>query len=95
MARGTLLLCNHLNPQLSITLRNYTLIDDLFVIDLVDTDIILHIQLMETLDQYTQSFKRMDFSFETDGKKVLLRGVSNRGPREVTIKKTRQFLHKT
>lgn len=42
---------------------------------------------METLDQYTQSFKRMDFSFKIDGKKVLLRGMSNKGSREVIIKK--------
>ena len=66
---------------------NYTMIDDLFVMDLVDTDIILGIQWLETLDQYTQNFKRMDFSFEIDYKKVLLRGISNKGSREVTIKK--------
>ena len=66
---------------------NYTLAGDFFVIDLVDTDIILGIQWLETLDQYSQSFKRMDFSFETDGKKVLLRGMPNKGSREVTIKK--------
>ena len=66
---------------------NYTMADDFFVIDLVDTDIFLGIQWLETLDQYTESFKRMDFSFETDGKKVLLRGMSNKGSKEVTIKK--------
>lgn len=74
-------------PRLKICMRNYTLTDDFFAIDLVDTEIILGIQWMETLDQYTQSFERMDFSFETDGKKVLLRGMSNKGSREVTIKK--------
>ena len=46
---------------------------------------------METFDQYTQSFKRMEFSFEIDGKKVLLRGVSNKGSKEVTIKKMEEF----
>ena len=87
VAGGTLLPCTHVIPRLQISMRNYTLTDDFFVIDLVDTDIILGIQWLETFDQYTQSFKRMNFSFETDGKKVLLRGMSNKGSREVTIKK--------
>jgi len=84
---GTLLPFTHVIPQLQISMGNYTLIGDFFFIDLVDTDIIVGIQWLETLDHYTQSFKRMDFSFETDDKKVLLRGMSKKGSREVTIKK--------
>lgn len=38
---------------------------------------------METLDEYTQSFKRMDFTFVVDGKKVVLRGMANEGLKEV------------
>ena len=38
---------------------------------------------METLDEYTQSFKRMDFNFFVNGKKVVLRGMANDGPKEV------------
>ena len=71
---------------------NYTLTNHFFVIDLVDTDIILDIQWLETLDQYTQRFKRMYFSFEMDGKKMLLRGMSNKGLREVTINKMEAIL---
>ncbi|XP_057871791.2 uncharacterized protein LOC131078113 [Cryptomeria japonica] len=52
-----------------------------------DTDVILGIQWMETLNQYTQSFKRMEFSFEVDGKKVVLRRMSNGGPREISTKR--------
>lgn len=62
-AGGTLLPCTHVIPWLQISMGNYTLANDFFVIDLVDIDIILSIQWLETLDQYTQSFKRMDFSF--------------------------------
>ena len=87
VAGGTLLPCTHVIPRLQISMGNYTLANDFFFIDLVDTDIILGIQWLETFDQYTQSFKRIDFSFETDGKKVLLRGMSNKGSRDVTIKK--------
>ena len=88
---GTLLPCTHVIPWLQISMGNYTLTDDFFVIYLVDTNIILGIKWLGTLDQYTRSFKRMEFSFEIDGKKVLLRGVSNKGSKEVTIKKMEEF----
>ena len=39
---------------------------------------------METLDEYTQSFKRMDFTFVVNGKKVVLCGMANEGPKEVS-----------
>lgn len=50
VARGNLLSCTHLVSQLSITMGNYTMTNDFFVIDLDDTDVILGIQWMETLD---------------------------------------------
>lgn len=87
VAGDNLLSCTHLVPQLSITMGNYTMTDDFFVVDLDEMDVILGIQWMETLDQYTQSFKRMEFSFEVDGRKVVLRGMSNGGPREISAKR--------
>ena len=46
-------------------------------------EVILGILWMETLDEYTQSFKRMDFTFVVDGKKVVLRKMANEGSKEV------------
>lgn len=53
VARGNLFSCTHLVPQLSITIGSHTLIDDFFVVDLDDIEVILGIQWMETLDEYT------------------------------------------
>ena len=39
---------------------------------------------METLDEYTQGFKQMDFTFVVDGKKVVLCGMTNAGRKEVS-----------
>ena len=64
----------HLVPKLSITMVNHTVTEDFFIVDLADMEVILGIQWMEALDEYTQSFKRMDFTFVVDGKKVVLRG---------------------
>ena len=38
---------------------------------------------METLDEYTQSFKRMNFTFFVNGKKVVLHRMENEGLKEV------------
>ena len=58
-------------------MENHTVIEDFFIVDLDDMEVILGIQWMETLDEYTQSFKRMDFTFVVDGKKVVLCGMAN------------------
>ena len=50
---GTFLPCMHLVPQLSITMANHTVTDDFFIVDLADMEVILGIQWMETLDEYT------------------------------------------
>ena len=51
IARGTLLPCTHLVPQISITIENYTVTEDFFIVDLNDMEVILGIQWMETLDE--------------------------------------------
>ena len=48
------------------------MVEDFFIVDLADMEVILGIQWMETLDEYTQSFKQMKFTFVVDGKKVVL-----------------------
>ena len=41
---GTLLPSTHVIPRLSITMGNYIVMDAFFLIDLLDTDIILGVQ---------------------------------------------------
>ena len=65
-------------------MANYTVTEDFFRVDLDDMEVILGIQWMETLDEYTQSFKWMDFTFVVDGKKVVLHRMANKGPKEVS-----------
>ena len=43
VARGTLLPCTHLVPQLSITMANHTMTKDFFIVDLDDLEVILGI----------------------------------------------------
>lgn len=53
VAGGNLLPCTHLVLQLSITMGNYIVTNDFFMVYLDDTYVILGIQCMETLEQYT------------------------------------------
>ena len=53
VAGGTSLPCMHLVPQLSITMANHTVIKDFFIVNLANMEVILGIQWMETLDEYT------------------------------------------
>ena len=64
-------------------MANHIVTEDFFIVELDDMEVILGIQWMETLDGYTQSFKRMDFTFFVNGKKVVLRGMANEGPKIV------------
>ena len=63
VARGTFLPCTYLVPQLSITMANDTLTKGFFIVDLADMEVILGIQWMETLDEYTQEFQVNGFHF--------------------------------
>jgi len=65
-------------------MANHTVTKDFFIVDLDDIEVILGIQWMDTLDAYTQSFKRMNFTFVVDGKKVVLCGIANKEPKEVS-----------
>ena len=62
---------------------NHTTTED-FIVNLDDMEVILGIQWMETLDEYTQSLKPMYFTFVVDGKKVVLCRIENEGPKEVS-----------
>ena len=64
---------------------NHTVTEDFFIVDLANMEFILGIQWMETLDEYTQSFKRMDFTFIVDRKKIVLHGMAKEGPKEVFV----------
>ena len=57
VAGGNLLSCTNLVQQHTITMGNHTVTKYFFVVYLDDMEVILGIQCMETLDEYTQCFK--------------------------------------
>jgi len=66
---------------LELTLGNYTLTDDFYIVDLAYTHVVLGIQWLYSLGDIHMNYKdmRMDFH-EKDGKRVVLRGMSTCSP---------------
>jgi hypothetical protein len=73
--------------RLVVTLGNYTLTDDFYVVDLADTNIVLGVQWLHSLGEITMNYQVMEMKFNTtNDKKVVLRGMSNGGPKIVSTK---------
>ena len=46
-------------PKLNITLGNYSLIDDFFVVDVPDTNVVLGVQWLHSIDKYSIVYRTM------------------------------------
>jgi hypothetical protein len=85
---GRTIACDRYIPQMSLTLGRYTLTHDFYVVDILDTNIILGVQWLSTLGPITTNYKTMEMSFNTEeGRRVTLKGMTGDSPRVVTIKK--------
>ena len=72
---------------MKLTLGRHDLAQDFYVMDLLDTNIILGVQWLSTLGPITTNYKTMEMSFtEETGKKVVLRGMTGNRPRLVIEK---------
>jgi hypothetical protein len=73
--------------RLVVTLGNYTLTNNFYLVDLANTDIFLGIQWLDSLWEITINYKVTKMKFNTkNDKKVVLRGMSNGGPNIVSTK---------
>ena len=82
-------------PDLEVKLRNYTVRDTFYVVDLSETDVVLGVQWMITLGKITTNYQTLEMGFrDHDGKKVVLRGMSTGASRIVSTKRMeRIFRH--
>ena len=88
VADGYTLECTHMIKGLHVTLGNYTLTDDFYVVDLVDTNIVLGIQWLYSLGDIKMNYQIMRMEFrDKEGRRVVLRGMNTDPPRIVTTKR--------
>jgi hypothetical protein len=95
VADGHTMECLDRVPDLEIKLGNYTMRDTFYVVDLSDTDVVLGVQWMITLDKITTNYQTLEMGLrDSDRKRVVLRGMSTGAPRTVSSKRMeRIFRH--
>jgi hypothetical protein len=85
---GHVMPCTQKIPQLFLTLGNYTVTDDFYIVDLQDTNVILGVQWLVSIGKHLVDYQAMEMEFKAaDGRKVVLRGMSNDAPRIVSAKR--------
>jgi hypothetical protein len=88
VACGSTMPCDRYIPSMKLTLGRHELVQDVYVMDLPDTNIILGVQWLNTLGPITTNYKTMEMSFtEEGGRKVVLRGMTGNSTKVVMAKR--------
>jgi hypothetical protein len=88
VAGGSTMPYNRYIPGMKLTLGRHELVQDVYMMDLPDTNIILGVQYLSTLGPITTNYKTMEMSFVGEGgQKVVLRGMIGNSARVVTAKR--------
>jgi hypothetical protein len=75
-------------PWMTLSLGNYTITDDFFVVKVPDTNVVLGVRWLYSLGKYSTKYQTMEMEFQgQDGKRVVLRGMNTYPPKVVTTKK--------
>jgi hypothetical protein len=75
-------------PYLEVNLGNYTMRDTFYVVELANTDVVLGVQCLITLGKISTNYQTLDMGFKnSEGKKIVLRGMSSGEPRIVSTKR--------
>jgi hypothetical protein len=84
---GRTMPCEKYIPKMSLTLGRYSLTHDFYVMDLPNTNVILGVQWLSTLEPITTNYNTMEMSFKyKEGKRVTLKGMIENTPRVVSTK---------
>jgi hypothetical protein len=85
---GSTMPCNRYIPGMNLTLGRHDLVQDVYVMDLPDTNIILGVQWLSTLGPITTNYKTMEMSFtEEGGRKVVIQGMTDNSTKVITTKR--------
>jgi hypothetical protein len=88
VASGSTMPCDRYISGMKLTLGRHELIQDVYVMNLPDTNIILGVQWLNTLGPITTNYKTMEMSFtEEGGRKVVLRSMTRNATKVVMTKR--------
>ena len=78
------MLCTWVVKKLKMTLGDYKLCDEFYVVGIGETELVLGVQSLHSIGGYYMNHQTMEFKFYSNWKEVLLRGLSNGGPKVVS-----------
>ena len=88
VASESIMPCDRYIMGMNLTLGRHNLIQDVYVMDLSNTNIILGVQWLNTLGPITTNYKNMEMSFtEEGGRKIILQGMTGNVAKVVTAKR--------
>jgi hypothetical protein len=67
VAGGSTMPCDRYIPGMTLTLGGHELVQDVYLMDLPDTNIILGVQWLNLLGPITANYKTMEMSFTEEG----------------------------
>ena len=56
--------CNTWAPKLQVTIGNYTFVDIFYVVDVVDTNVVLGVQWMYYIGEHTLNYQIPEINFK-------------------------------
>jgi len=81
VAYGYNMICTHRIRRLYVTLENYTLTNEFYVVDLADTNMVLGVQWLYSLGYFKMNYHIMRMeSIDQGGQRVILIVMSSREP---------------
>jgi hypothetical protein len=93
-ARGHVLPCTKRIQQMELILGVHEMKDDFYVVNVGDIDMVLGVQWLHSLGEYTTNYQTMELKFKKDGKEVVLKGLSMNGPMVVSTKRMGRSFHR-
>ena len=69
--------CSKWIPKLQLTIGDYTVIGNFYVVNVVDTNMVLGVQWLLSIGEHSANYKVLDMIFkDSDGKHVVLKGIN-------------------
>ena len=81
--------------DMPLHIKDYDMTNKCYVVPMIDYDCILGMTWMKTLHEFTFNFDRMDLKFEHRGRKVVIRALTDKGLKVISLRCIeRLILHK-
>lgn len=88
------MVCLRKVPHMDLKTRNYALMDDFYVVELIDTNVVLVVKWLITIERHWKDYNSMEMEWVTPkAKRVWLKGITTRASKFVKTKNMEVIFH--